>query len=179
MADRTGPGRDRDQAQTPTYDRWSRPQALSNRGYLVALLVPVLVAALGFGVVSWVSAGDEAPSGTTVRLPTSGWQEGDGGGGAQVEGILRVDDDQCAYLESGQDGAQPGRVYVVWPEGFRAKLDRNRMTLYDAGGRAIAQDGDLVSATGGYAPAGSFTGQACLPESGRVATVQSDVTVTH
>lgn len=178
MADDTGRQR-QGAAPGATYDRWSRPQALSNRGYLLAVLVPILVAAIAFGVVSLVSAGDETASGTTVRLATSGWHEGDEGGDAAIQGVLRVDDDQCAYLEAGQDGADPGRVYVVWPSGFHARLDRGRMTLYDADGTAIAQDGDVVSAGGSYAPSGSFTGEPCLPDRGEVATVQSDVTVTH
>ena len=51
------------------YDRWSRPQALSNRGYLIMAAVPFVLAAVGFGVVSLVSSGDDVASGTTVRLP--------------------------------------------------------------------------------------------------------------
>lgn len=162
----------------PAYDRWARRQALSTRGYVLAVLVPLLVAAGGFGVVSLVSAGDATASGTTVRLPLSGWEPGDGGDDASIQGVLKVDAEHCVYLESGQDGDQPGRVYVAWPAGFRATLDAGRLALLDADGHEIAQDGDRVSTGGGYGPAGTFAGEPCLPDSGEVWIVQSEVQVT-
>jgi hypothetical protein len=171
---------DEQEEQEPAYDRWSRPHALSNRGYVLAVLVPVLVAAAAFGVVSLVSEGDEPTiSGTSVRLPVSGWAPGAGGDAALIEGVLRVDSDQCVYLESGQDGDQPGKVWPVWPAGYRAVLDHNRMTLLDADGHTVATDGDHVQMGGGYAPAGNYATEPCLPDSGDVAVVQSDVTVVQ
>ncbi len=160
-----------------SYDRWSRPQALSRRGYLIMTAVPFLIAAVGFGVVSLVSTGDETASGTTVRLPISGWGPGSGGDDALIQGVLRLDAQHCVYLEAGQDGADPGQVWPVWPVGYQATREGERLTLFDADGRAIAHDGDQVSMGGGFGPAGTFAGEPCLPESGEVAIVQSDVTV--
>ncbi|HYF73993.1 MAG TPA: hypothetical protein VD864_14280 [Nocardioides sp.] len=174
MADPDGPAsEERDQP----YDRWSRPQALSNRGYLIMAAVPFVVAAIGFGVVSLVSSGDEAASGTTVRLPVSGWKPGSGGDDALIQGVLRLDEEHCVYLESGQDGADPGQVWPVWPAGFEAFREGERLTLLDGAGRVVAHNGDEVSMGGGYGPVGTFAGQPCLPETGEVAIVQSEVTV--
>jgi hypothetical protein len=159
------------QEQEPAYDRWSRPDALSRRGYVLAVLVPVLVAAVGFGIVSLVSAGDEAGSGTTVRLPVSGWAGG-GGDGALLEGVLEVDDDQCVYVQT-----EGGREYAVWPAGYRATLDHNRLRLFDSHDDEVAQDGDRISVGGGSLPVGTFSTEPCLPDSGDAFAVQSDVTV--
>ncbi|MGB0099053.1 MAG: hypothetical protein WBP61_02105 [Nocardioides sp.] len=158
------------------YDRWSRPQALSRRGYVLAVLVPVLIAAVGFGVVSLVSAGDDAPSGASVRLPVSGWAGGSGDD-ALLVGVLSVDEDRCVYVESGQDGADPGRYVAVWPAGYHASLDGDRLLLLDGSDREVAQDGDVVRLGGGYLPAGTFSSEPCVPESGEVFAVQSEVSV--
>ncbi len=176
MADPADPTPDeRDQP----YDRWSRPEALSKRGYAIIAILPFVIAAIGFGVVSLVSAGDDAASGTTVRLPVSGWTPGGGGDDALIQGVLRLDDQHCVYLEAGQDGADPGQVWPVWPAGFKAVREGEHFTLLDGAGKVVARDGDEVSAGGGFGPAGTFAGQPCLPESGEVAIVQSEVSVVR
>jgi hypothetical protein len=157
--------------QEPSYDRWSRPDALSRRGYVLAILVPVLVAAAGFGIVSLVAAGDDAGSGTSVRLPVSGWAGG-AGDGAALEGVVAVDDQKCVYLDTGQ-----GDVVPVWPAGYHAKLDHNRLQLFDSHDDEVAQDGDRIQVGGGSIPAGTFSSEPCVPDSGDVFAVQSDVTV--
>jgi hypothetical protein len=169
---------DQEQQEQPTYDRWSRPQALSNRGYVLAVLVPLLIAAAAFGVVSLVSAGDEVGSGVTVRLPLSGWAPDSGGDAAQIEGVLGVDSEHCVYLAPlVRGGGGPDKLWPVWPAGYHATLDHNRLSLYDADNHVVATDGDHVRMSGGYAPAGNFASEPCLPSSGNVAVVQSDVTV--
>ena len=168
---------EQEEQEQPSYDRWSRPQALSNRGYVLAIVIPLLLAAAAFGVVSLVSAGDETRGGTTVRLPVSGWTPGAGGDSAQIQGVLRVDPQHCVYLESGQNGDQPGAVWPVWPAGYHATLDHNRLSLYDDHDKVVAVDGDRVQMSGGNAPVGNFATQPCLPDSGEVAVVQSGVTV--
>jgi hypothetical protein len=166
--------------EQPVYDRWSRPQALSNRGYLLAVLVPVLIAAAAFGVVSLVSAGDESGSGVTVRLPVSGWAPGSGGDTAPIEGVLAVDANKCVYLTpSVRGGNEPDKIWPVWPEGYHATLDGNRLSLYDHGDEVVAVDGDHLRMGGSAAPAGNFATQPCLPDSGTVAVVQSAVEVVR
>ncbi len=159
--------------QEPSYDRWSRPDALSKRGYVLAILVPVLVAAAAFGVVSLIAAGDDAGSGTTVRLPVSGWA-GDAGDddGAPLQAVLAVDDERCVYLDTDR-----GEVVAAWPVGYHATLDHNRLRLYDADDDEVAQDGDRVQVSGNYLPAGTFSTEPCVPDSGEVFAVQSEVTV--
>ncbi|GAB3199368.1 hypothetical protein GCM10027062_15830 [Nocardioides hungaricus] len=159
------------QDQEQQYDRWSRPDALSRRGYVIVALVPFVIAAIGFGIVSLVSAGDETGSGTSVRLPVSGWA-GDIADGAALEGVLQVDDRQCVYLDTG--GSQ---VFLVWPAGYSATLDQGRLALRDSNGNLVAQDGNQVRVGGGSIPAGTFSSEPCLPDSGDVFAVQSKVTV--
>lgn len=155
----------------PEYDRWSRPDALSKRGYVLVALVPFVVAAVGFGAVSLVSAGDEAASGTSVRLPVSGWS-GDDGDAALLEGVLAVDEEKCVYVET-----TAGDVVPVWPAGFHASLDGNRLRIFDGDDNEIAQDGDTIRVGGGSIPAGTFYAEPCVPDTGSVFAVQSDVTV--
>lgn len=155
------------------FDRWSRPAALSTRGYVLVALVPLLVAALAFGAVSVFASDEPELSGTTVQLPTSSWKPGQDSDGALVQGVLRMDDDYCVYLESGSD-----RTYAVWPAGWRATRDGDLLTIYNPDLEAVARDGDAVSFGGGLVPVATYEGEPCLPESGDVATVQSEVTVT-
>jgi hypothetical protein len=165
------------QDQGPAYDRWSRPDALSRRGYVLAVLIPLLVAACAFGVVSLVASDDDGLSGTTVRLPESGYAPSKAGAGAQIQGVLRLDNDHCVYLESGQDGADPGRLVAVWPAGYKASREGARLTIYDAQGGVVAHDGDEIRTSGGFAAVGTFSGEPCLPASGDVAVIQSSVEV--
>jgi hypothetical protein len=170
---------DQQQDQEPAYDRWSRPNALSRRGYILAVLIPVLIAACAFGVVSLVASDDDGLSGITVRLPETGYAPTNAGAGAQIQGVLRLDTDHCVYLESGQDGADPGRVVPVWPAGFKASREGSRLTIYDAQGKVVAHDGDELRTSGGFAAVNTFSGEPCLPETGSVAVIQSDVTVVQ
>jgi hypothetical protein len=164
-----------DEQRQETYDRWSRPQALSNRGYLLAVLVPLLVAAAGFGVVSLVSAGDDTARGVSVHLPVSGWAPGAAGDSSPIEGVLRLDADNCVYLDD--DGT---KVWPVWPAGYHASIDDNRLSLFQANDtRAIAVDGDHLRMSGSSAPVGNYATEPCLPDSGEVAVVQSDVQVVQ
>jgi hypothetical protein len=156
----------------PAYDRWSRRDALSRRGYVLAIVGPVLVAAAGFGVVSLVASGGDTASGTTVRIPEAAYGPAAAGGGDVIEGVLRLDDEHCVFLDGG------GRTTVpVWPAGYRASREGGALTIYDEDDHAVAHDGDLIRMTGTLAPAGNFTGEPCLPDSGDVAVVQSDVVV--
>ncbi|MCB0894152.1 MAG: hypothetical protein H6529_08350 [Nocardioides sp.] len=165
----------------PVYDRWSRPQALSNRGYLLVAVIPFLIAAAGFGVVALVSSGGDSLSGTSVHLPVSGYApSGQDGETTPIEGTLRVDADHCVYLTPSQRGGnEPDQVWPVWPAGYHGIRDGNRVTIYDADDHAVAVDGDVVQMSGGYVPVSTFATEPCLPEEGQVAVVQSDVTVVQ
>lgn len=165
------------ETQEPTYDRWSRRDALSRRGYILAVVVPIVIAACAFGLVSLVASDDSGISGATVRLPEAGYAPTNASDGAQIQGVLRLDDDHCVYLESGQDGADPGRVVAIWPAGFKASREGERLTIYDAQTKAIAHDGDEVRAAGGFTDVSTFAGEPCVPDTGEVAVIQSSVEV--
>ena len=51
------------------------------------------------------------------------------------------------------------------------------MGLYDGTDRLVARDGQTIQVSGVRASSAAFAGEACLPDSGDVAVVQSDVTV--
>ena len=67
----------------------------------------------------------------------------------------------------------------MWPAGYHASLDHNRLSLYDENDEVVAVDGDHVRMGGSSAPAGSFASEPCLPDSGTVAVVQSAVQVVQ
>jgi hypothetical protein len=153
------------------YDRWSRPRALSTRGYLLAVLVPLLVAAAAFGVISLVSSGGGG-GGTAVRVPTSDWIPGQAGGTTLIEGEMTSDARHCVYLETA-DGQQE---WPVWPAGFTGRVDAgDRVSVYDGADRLVARDGQQLRATGRVGDAGQYTGEPCVPQDGRVVVVQSGV----
>jgi hypothetical protein len=72
------------------FDRWSRPPALSRRGYVLVVLVPVLIAAVGFGAIVLFASDEPELRGTTVQLPTSDWEPGDDTALAEIQGVLRL-----------------------------------------------------------------------------------------
>ncbi len=156
--------------QEPQFDRWSRPAALSRRGYVLVALVPVLIAAVGFGLITVFASEEPDVRGTTVLLPTSDWEPGDGGDDALIQGVLRMDEQHCVYLETEQD-----RTYAVWPADWRATREGELLTIYDAGNQPVAQSGDAISVGGGFHPVETYAGEPCLPENGDVAVVQSEV----
>ena len=157
--------------QQPGYTRWDQRPALGTRGLVLAVLVPVLLAAGGFGVVSLLSRGSDTAA-TAIRVPTSDWIPGQTGGTDLIRGTLSVDERHCVYLQ-----AEEGRVWPVWPAGYRGRLDgAGHVSLYDGGDHLVARDGEGVQAKGIYTSPSSFTGETCLPSDGEVAVVQSDVT---
>jgi hypothetical protein len=160
--------------QEPQFDRWSRPAALSRRGYVLVALVPVLIAAVGFGLITVFASDEPTLSGTTVLLPTSEWEPGAGGDAAALEGVLSMDDEHCVYVDSGQ-----GRTYAVWPAGWRAAREGEALTLYDADDKPVAHDGDTIFTGGGSHPVETYAGEPCLPGDGDVFAVQAEVTVVQ
>jgi len=154
------------------YDRWSRPAALSRRGYVLAVLVPLLVAALAFGAVTLFASDEPDLRGTTVLLPASSWKPGQDAGTEVLQGVLRMDDAHCAYVETGQ-----GNVYAVWPAGWRATREGDALTVYDTNTKPVAVGGDAISTGGESVPVETFDGEPCLPDDGEVFAIQGSVTV--
>ena len=180
MADHDAAGRpgERPAGEHPEqqpYDRWSRPQALSRRGDVLALLVPLLVAAAAFGLVAVFASGDSGGA-SQVRVPTSDWIPGQAGGSTRIEGQLTSDAKHCVYLRTadGQD------LWPVWPAGYTGRLDdQGNVSVYDGQDQLVAREGSRVLASGSPASAAGYTGEACLPDDGKVVLVQSEVTATQ
>lgn len=164
---------EQEQEQQP-YDRWSRPDALSRRGYVLAVLVPLVIAALAFGAVTLFASDEPDLRGTTVLLPTSSWKPGQGGDGALLQGELQMDADHCVYVDGDQ-----GKVYAVWPAGWRATRDGDLLTVYDTDTKPVAHDGDTITTGGGSVPVATFEGEPCLPDTGDVFVIQDEVRVNQ
>jgi hypothetical protein len=179
LPDHLHPPQDGDRDR-PAYDRWSRPPALGRRGYVLAVLVPIMVAACGFGLVSVFASNESELHGTSVRLPVAPYGPGAGNpAGVPIAGTLGVDGDNCVYLDPDPGtGAGTGPLYVVWPAGFKATLDAGRLSLYDADEHEIARDGEHVQAQGELVPSSTYATEQCVPEGGQVAVVESEVLVT-
>lgn len=163
---------DQDAPETEAgYSHWDQKPALGRRGMILAVVIPVLIAAAGFGVVSLVSRDSETAA-TAIKVPTSGWIEGQEGGSTTIQGALAVDGRHCVYLQN-----PSGEIWPVWPAGYRARLDaEGKVSLYDGDDHLVARDGEGVKASGIYTSSDAFSGEPCLPSGDDVAVVQSEVT---
>jgi hypothetical protein len=162
-----------EQPEQQQYDRWSRPPALSRRGYVLAVLVPVLLAAGGFGLLAVIDHTEGTPSGSAVRVPTSDWIPGQVGGGTPIQGTLSADQRHCVYLET----ADRQQIWPIWPAGYTAKVDeQGRVSVYDGKDHLVARDGQEVQTSGSYTGAAAYAGEPCLPAGDEVAVIQATVT---
>ena len=167
MPDEPGPQDDTE----PAYARWDQTPALGRRGMVLAVVIPVLIAAAAFGVVSLVSRGSETAA-TAIRVPTGEWIPGQASGTTSIQGTLAVDGRHCVYLQN-----PAGEIWPVWPAGFRARLDSTgKVSLYDGKDHLVARDGEGVQARGEFTSPAAFAGETCLPAEDQVAVVQSEVT---
>lgn len=152
------------------YDARTRPPALSRTGYILIGLVPILLAAIGIGILK-LDFSDPNSGGTQLRVATSDWIPGQETGTSPIQGVLGINDQHCPFL-TGQDGA---RIWPVWPAGYRATLTGDHYTLIDGKGNDVAHAGDTLAMTGDVRPASAYAGEPCLPKDGEVAVVQSQV----
>jgi hypothetical protein len=152
-------------------------RTLSPFGYAVCIVVPFVIAALGFVVLHFHYDKEDLVSGTRVQLLTSDWKPGDAALTDRVSGELALEDG-CVRLV-GPDGT---RVDVVWPADYEATVQRvasrDQLKVYDTERHIAARGGDTVELGGGYDSADPYAGFACAPTSDEVFLVQSKVTVT-
>src|SRR6266536_30330 len=84
------------------------------------------------------------------RVPTSSWHAGMPRFLVPLDGVLeggRTDrGEYCVWVRAGQRA-----VPVVWPAGFRARLDP--LELLNAEGEVVARAGDCISVAGPEMPA--------------------------
>lgn len=154
----------------PTYGR----QALSTRGYVLAGVVPVLIAAALFGIVVW-NYDDTDVQGSTSPLLVSSWRPGQEVGGEQIAGVLEADDEGCPVLATADE-----TLAVVWPAGYSARVSAGgTLTVYDPDAKPVVREEQEIRATGALVDiAGTaLVGRPCAPESGQVVEIQSAVQV--
>ena len=153
------------------YSRWDQQPALGRRGMVLAVVIPVLIAAVGFGLVS-LNARDSDTAATAIKVPTGDWIPGQPTGSTTIQGTLAVNAQHCVYLKN-----PSGELWPVWPAGFRARLDSTgKVSLYDGKDHLVARDGEGIQASGTTASPSAFAGETCLPSDDEVAVVQSEVT---
>ena len=93
---------------------------------------------------------DDQPSRTIVDVPTSAWEPGDPAFLAGLEGTVQGEQTgpgKCRIWVERDDGEI---VPVVWPHGYRARLDP--LELLDASGAVVAVVGTEISVAGGFIP---------------------------
>ena len=162
-----------DETETPTegHAHWDQQPALGRRGMVLAVVIPVLIAAVGFGLVS-LNARDSDTAATAIKVPTGDWIPGQPTGSTTIQGTLAVNAQHCVYLKN-----PSVELWPVWPAGFRARLDSaGKVSLYDGKDHLVARDGEGVQAKGIFTTPANFAGETCLPSNDEVAVVQSEVT---
>src|SRR3954454_20991514 len=100
-----------------------RPPDLSRRtltpfGDAVCVVVPILIAALGFTYLHFHYDKEQLVSGTRLLILTSDWKPGDDAMHALATGKLVLDDDGCVRLQSNDGGA----IDLVWPADYEATV---------------------------------------------------------
>jgi hypothetical protein len=91
------------------------------------------------------------PGRPTATVPTSSWQPGHASRLALLEGTVQgqqTGPDRCRIWVERDSGKI---VPVVWPAGYRARLDP--LELLDPVGRVVAVAGTVISVPGGLMPA--------------------------
>jgi hypothetical protein len=79
------------------------------------------------------------PQPRPIAIPTSGWQSGQVPSDATASGVLALDEFDCVFL-GGQGYGE--RHYLVWPDGFTARVDQvGVLTLLNDGGGVVAVGG--------------------------------------
>jgi hypothetical protein len=164
----------RSEAESPSRPPDLERRTLTTFGYLVATVVPVLIAAVGLTILHFNYDPEDNVDGERVPLLVSNYIPGQDTAGALIAGDLTLDDDGCVRLLQA-DGSE---LTAVWPAGWEATQVKGDLRLYDTDRSIVAQGGDSVQMGGTFEDVGSYAGRPCAPDSGRIALVQSDVTVT-
>jgi hypothetical protein len=154
----------------PSYER----RALSTRGYIVAGVVPVLIAAGLFGLVAWNYDGSDI-QGEAAPLLVLSWKPGQEAGSDPIAGVLEQDDAGCPVLTTAGES-----LAVVWPAGYSARVSPGgTLTVFDPADEAVVRADQELRATGTVAAAGDLpiAGKPCAPTDGQVAEIQSEVQV--
>jgi len=158
-----------------------RPPDLGRRtltpfGYAMCVVVPILIAAIGFTYLHFHYDQEQLVKGDKLAILTSDWQPGDDAMSALVTGKLALDDG-CVRLE-GSDGTV---VDLVWPADYEATVQRvgsaDQLKVYDTDRNIAARGDDTVQLGGGFVSADPYLDSPCAPVSDQVFLIQSEVKV--
>jgi hypothetical protein len=150
-------------------------RTLTPFGYGVAVVVPILIAAIGITILHFNYDPEDNVEGTRVPILTSSWIPGQPSSGQTIAGEVTLTTDGCVELTD----ADGGTLAVVWPSGWEATVQEGQLRLYDPERAIVARSGDLVQMTGEVQEVGSYAGRPCAPSTGQVSVVQSSVTTTR
>ena len=149
-------------------------RTLTPFGYAVCVVLPILIAAIGFTFLHFMYDKEDLVDGTIVPILTSDWEPDDPAQLAAFGGELTLDEDGCVRV---------GGEVVVWPKDYEATVQRvgdsDQLKLYDPDRDIVARSGDVVGLGGGMGDVGDYADRACAPSSGELFFVQSDVEVVE
>lgn len=152
----------------------------STSRWLPVLSIAVVVALILAGATTLFRGDDSPPapsatSGESIPVSTSDWRPGDPGAAAAIEGVLRVTESGCLYLETPWPGN--ARSDIVWPADWTARRHADGSAqLLDDNGRPVAQTGQYIASGGGEIPEpGNLVCEASTD--GEAFTIMSEVAV--
>lgn len=164
--------------ETPT----STPQppditrrTLTPFGYAVCVVVPLLIAAIGFTLLHFHYDKEDLVDGRLIPILTSDWEPGDPADEALATGELVLGDDGCLRLAA-VDGTQ---VDLVWPADYEASVQRvgrsDQVKVYDVDRDIVARSSQTLELGGGFSTdLAAYAGSACAPTTDQVFLVQSE-----
>jgi len=161
-----------------------RPPDLTRRtlppfGYAVCVLVPILIAAVGFTYLHFHYNKEQLVNGDRLQILTSDWKPGDGADTALVSGRLVYGNDHCMRLDAGAGQT----VDLVWPAGYEATVQRvgvtDQLKVYDPARDIVARSAQTLELGGGFTTnIAAYAGTPCAPIGDQVFLVQSTPVVT-
>ena len=153
-------------------------RTLTPFGYAVCVVVPILIAAIGFTYLHFHYNKEQLVSGDHLEILTSDWQPGDAAQHEVLAGKLTYADDHCLRLDAGAGQT----VDLVWPAGYEATVQRvgvtDQLKVYDPARDIVARSAQTIELGGGFTTdLAAYAGQPCAPTSDQVFLVQGRPTV--